>query len=151
MKEGRNMKVRDLMVKELVTAAPSETITQIAYKMREHRVGCIPIVNNGRLCGLITDRDIATKGIAEGLNPLTTRIEAIMVQAPYKITVDAETEEAARVFSQCQVRRLPVVEDGGRLVGMLSVADLALELKAYFDGVFPALAAWCRPTGKAIS
>ncbi len=143
------MKVRDLMVRELVTASPSETITQIAYKMREHKVGCIPIVSDGKLCGLITDRDIATKGIAEGLNPLTTKVEAIMIRAPHKITADVESEEAARVFSRCQVRRLPVVEDGGRLVGMLSVADLALELKAYFDGVFPALAAWCRPAGKA--
>ena len=85
------MKVRDLMVREVVTASPSETITQIAYKMREHKVGCIPIVNDGRLCGLITDRDIATKGIAEGLNPLTTRVEAIMIRAPHTITADVET------------------------------------------------------------
>ncbi len=143
------MKVKDLMVRDLITADPSETISQVAHKMREQKVGCIPIVNDGRLSGLITDRDIATKGVAEGLNPLTTRIESIMIREPHRINSDLEAEDAARCFSEYRVRRLPVVEDGGRLVGMLSVADLAVELKAYFDGVFPALAGWRRQAGKA--
>lgn len=138
------MKVRDGMVTELVTAAPWETAAEVARKMRDHRVGCVLISNEGKLLGLITDRGIAVKCVAEGRNPQTTRIEEIMTRNPYTVTPDFELAEAARLFGQHKVRRLPVVEDGQKLLGILSVADVAPDFKTYFDGIFHELIEWRR-------
>ena len=141
------MKVRDLMVTDLVTAEPLETVAQVARKMREHKVGCVLIAKGDRLLGLITDRGITVKCVAEGLSPRTTRIEEIMTREPYTVSPDVEVVDAARLFGHYRVRRLPVVEDGRWLVGILSVADVATDLKTYFEGVFHELAEW-RRTGQ---
>ena len=136
------MKVRDGMVTDLVTASPWETAAEVARKMRDYKVGCILIANEGKLLGLITDRGITTKCVAEGWNPQTTRIEEIMTRNPYTINPDFEMAEAARLFGQRKVRRFPVVEDGQKLLGILSVADVAPDFKTYFDGIFHELVEW---------
>ena len=117
------MKVRDGMTTELVTASPWETAAEVACKMRDHKVGCVLISNEGKLLGLITDREIALRCVAEARNPQTTRIEEIMIRNPFTIAPDFEMAEAARLFGQRKVRRFPVVEDGQKLLGILSVAD----------------------------
>ena len=136
------MKVRDGMVTELVTASPWETAADVARKMRDYKVGCVLISNEGKLLGLITDRGIAVKCVAEGWNPQTTRIEEIMTRNPFTIAPDFEMTEAARLFGQRKVRRFPVVEDGQKLLGILSVADVAPDFKAYFDGIFHEIVEW---------
>ncbi len=136
------MKVRDGMTTELVTASPWETAAEVARKMRDHNVGCVLISNEGKLLGLITDREIALRCVAEARNPQTTRIEEIMTRNPFTIAPDFEMAEAARLFGQRKVRRFPVVEDGQKLLGILSVADVAPDFKTYFDGIFHELVEW---------
>ncbi len=136
------MKVRDGMVTDLVTASPWETAAEVARKMRDYKVGCVLIANEGKLLGLITDREITIKCVAEGWNPQTTRIEEMMIRNPYTIAPDFEMAEAARLFGQQKVRRFPVVEDGQKLLGILSVADVAPDFKMYFDGIFHELVEW---------
>lgn len=136
------MKVRDGMTTELVTASPWETAAEVARKMRDHKVGCVLISNEGKLLGLITDREIALRCVAEARNPQTTRIEEIMTRNPFTIAPDFEMAEAARLFGQRKVRRFPVVEDGQKLLGILSVADVAPDFKTYFDGIFHELVEW---------
>ncbi|MGB4780587.1 CBS domain-containing protein [Candidatus Methylomirabilis sp.] len=136
------MKVRDGMTTELVTASPWETAAEVACKMRDHKVGCVLISNEGKLLGLITDREIALRCVAEARNPQTTRIEEIMIRNPFTIAPDFEMAEAARLFGQHKVRRFPVVEDGQKLLGILSVADVAPDFKTYFDGIFHELVEW---------
>ncbi|GEM_PF-446083 len=136
------MKVRDGMTTELVTASPWETAAEVARKMRDHKVGCVLISNEGKLFGLITDREIALRCVAEARNPQTTRIEEIMIRNPFTIAPDFEMAEAARLFGQRKVRRFPVVEDGQKLLGILSVADVAPDFKTYFDGIFHELVEW---------
>ncbi len=136
------MKVRDGMTTELVTASPWETAAEVARKMRDYKVGCVLISNEGKLFGLITDREIALRCVAEARNPQTTRIEEIMIRNPFTIAPDFEMAEAARLFGQRKVRRFPVVEDGQKLLGILSVADVAPDFKTYFDGIFHELVEW---------
>lgn len=136
------MKVRDGMTTELVTASPWETAAEVARKMRDHKVGCVLISNEGKLLGLITDRGIALRCVAEARNPQTTRIEEIMTRNPFTIAPEFEMAEAARLFGQRKVRRFPVVEDGQKLLGILSVADVAPDFKTYFDGIFHELVEW---------
>lgn len=136
------MKVRDGMMTDLVTASPWETAAEVARKMRDQKVGCVLIANEGKLLGLITDRELTIQCVAEEWNPQTTRIEEIMIRNPYTIAPDFEMAEAARLFGQRKVRRFPVVEDGQKLLGILSVADVAPDFKAYFDGIFHELVEW---------
>ncbi len=136
------MKVRDGMTTELVTASPWETAAEVARKMRDQKVGYVLISNEGKLLGLITDREIDLRCVAEARNPKTTRIEEIMIRNPFTIAPDFEMAEAARLFGQRKVRRFPVVEDGQKLLGILSVADVAPDFKTYFDGIFHELVEW---------
>lgn len=138
------MKVRDFMVTDLVTAAPWEVMAEVARKMRDYKIGCVLITHDGQLLGLVTDRKITVQGIADGLDPQTTRIEEIMTRDLHTISPDADVVEATRLFGQYRIRRLPVVGDGQRLLGIISLADVAADLKSSFDGVFQELAAWRR-------
>jgi CBS domain-containing protein len=120
------MKVRDIMTSDVAALAPSNTIVEVAQQMRMLNVGSIPIVQNGHLVGVITDRDIVVRVVADGLDPLQERVELHMSRDPVVIAPDATTDEAARIMARAQVRRLSVVEDG-RLVGYLALGDLALQ------------------------
>jgi CBS domain-containing protein len=115
--------VRDVMTTDVEYCTPLDNVYEVAVKMRDLDVGAIPIVENDRLIGLITDRDLVVRGIAEkrsGSNQVTN------VMSDNLITVSPNTsvEEAAQLMAKHQIRRLPVVENG-RLVGMVSLGDLA--------------------------
>jgi CBS domain-containing protein len=118
------MKVRDLMTAEPVSCRPEEPCAQAATLMRQEDCGSIPVVRDGKLVGIVTDRDIVIRAVAAGKDPRTTAVSEIMSADPITIGPDADAAEAARMMADRQVRRLPVVEDG-RLVGMLVTAQLA--------------------------
>jgi CBS domain-containing protein len=120
------MKVRDIMTSDVAALAPSNTIAEVAQQMRMLNVGSIPIVQNERLVGVITDRDIVLRVVADGLDPHLERAELHMSHDPITISPDATTDEAGQTMARAQIRRLPVVE-GGRLVGYLALGDLALQ------------------------
>jgi CBS domain-containing protein len=120
------MKIRDIMTKELCTAEPDTTLEEIAVIMRDAGTGAIPVVEDGELTGIVTDRDIVLRCIAEGRDPSGTRADDIVSEELVTIGPDADVQEAARIMGEHQIRRLPVVEKR-RLVGMLSLGDFAVK------------------------
>jgi CBS domain-containing protein len=119
-------KVRDIMTNIVGTLSPSNTIAEVAQQMRLLNVGSIPLVQNERLVGVITDRDIVLRVVADGLDPHQERADLHMSRNPITIAPDTAVEEAAQIMARAQIRRLPVVE-GGKLVGYLALGDLALQ------------------------
>jgi CBS domain-containing protein len=116
--------VQEAMTSNPTAITPDTTVQEAARLMKTEDVGALPIVEDGRLTGVITDRDLAVRGIAEGRGAETTVRELASKDI---VTIDPQQglEEAARLMAEHQVRRLPVVEEDGRLVGMLAQADVA--------------------------
>jgi CBS domain-containing protein len=101
-----------------------DNVFEVAVKMKELNVGAIPIVDQEKLVGMITDRDIVIRGVAEK-HPGSTKVEDIMSDKLITITADASTQEAAKLMADHQIRRLPVVE-GDKLIGIVSLGDFAI-------------------------
>ncbi len=120
------MKVRDIMTTDVATAPPDTTLEEIATMMKEQDVGSIPTVDGDELSGIITDRDIVVRCIAIGDDPSEVEVEQILSGQVHTVAPDDEVEQAARLMSRHQIRRLPVVEDG-QLVGVVSIGDIAVK------------------------
>src|ERR687883_262818 len=100
------MKVRDIMSKDVQALAPSSTIAEVAQTMRHLDVGSVPIVQDGRLVGLITDRDIAIRVVADGLDPHLEQAEMHMTRDPITASPDWSIDEADQTMAREQIRRL---------------------------------------------
>lgn len=120
------MKIREIMTTDIEVAEPDDTLDDIAMMMRNLDVGAIPIVEEGELIGLVTDRDIVVRCIADGKDPSDTAVDEIITGDLQTIEPDQDVEQARRMMAAKQIRRLPVVEDG-KLVGMISIGDLAVK------------------------
>src|SRR5690348_18370013 len=121
------MKVSDVMTTEVETVQMDTTLEEVASIMKIENVGALPVVDEDEdLIGIITDRDIIVRCIAEGKNPADTNVEEVLSHELETIEPDADIEEAARLMADKQIRRLPVCEEG-ELVGMLSIGDLAVK------------------------
>jgi CBS domain-containing protein len=118
------MKVAEVMTRQVELAKPDDTIQQAAQKMARLDVGVLPVAEGDRLVGMITDRDIAIRAVGEGKGP-NTRVSEIMTREVKYCYEDEDVEEVARNMAQLQVRRLPVVTRDKRLVGIVSLADIA--------------------------
>ena len=118
------MKVRELMTTEPITVEPDATLGEVATLMKQEDCGSIPVVEAGRLVGIVTDRDIVIRGVAGGTDPKTQRVSTIMSADPVTIGADDDVTEAEKIMADRQIRRLPVVEDG-RLVGIIVTAQIA--------------------------
>jgi CBS domain-containing protein len=117
---------RDIMTKGADYVDGSTTVLEVAKRLASGDYGSMPICDGEKLKGMITDRDIVVKVLAEGKDPATTKVIDLIQGEVVTIGADDSVEEAARTMSEHQVRRLPVI-DGTKLVGMLAQADLALE------------------------
>jgi CBS domain-containing protein len=119
------MKVKDVMHKGAEWIAPQTPVADVARKMRDLDVGAMPVGENDRLIGMVTDRDITCRGVANGsaLSQLTAR--DVMSKGIIYCREDEELDDAIRIMEQRQVRRLPVINDRKRMVGMLSLGDIA--------------------------
>jgi CBS domain-containing protein len=120
------MKVREIMTADVAKAAPDTTLEEIATMMKESDTGAIPVVDDDALIGIITDRDIVLRCVAEGKDPAECTAEDVVSENLETVEPDDDVEEAAQIMAHRQIRRLPVVEDG-RLVGMLSLGDIAVK------------------------
>ena len=120
--------VRDVMTPGVRTVGPSQSLAEAAEVMKGEDVGSVPVVEEGRLAGIVTDRDIVTRAVAERRDPQTTRVEEVASRDLVTVEPEQDLDEALALMAQHQVRRLPVVEQG-QLVGMLAQADVALEAK----------------------
>jgi CBS domain-containing protein len=101
-------------------------VVEAARILRDEDVGSLPVVRDGRVIGMVTDRDLAVRVVAEGRDPGSARVADVVSGDPVTVRAEQELDEALRLMARHQVRRLPVVEDGDRLVGILAQADVAL-------------------------
>ena len=123
------MTCSDVMTKGPKTCAPTDFVQQAAQLMKSEDVGPIPIVgDNDKLEGIITDRDIVLKVVAEGRDPKTTKLADVMSTDLITCTSDGDIEETLNLMEDNQIRRIPVVDASGRLVGIISQADIATRL-----------------------
>ena len=120
-------RVRDAMTEDPRSIGASEPVVDAARLMREQHVGSLPVTDNEKLIGMITDRDITTRVVAEAADPKTTSVGDVYSQDLISVEPDKDLEEALQLMARHQVRRLPVVESG-RLVGIVAQADIALTL-----------------------
>src|SRR5437868_8930789 len=128
------MKVSKLMTKKVSVADLETTLEEIATMMRDEDAGAIPVLDGEKLVGIVTDRDIVVRCIAEGRDPVGTTSDEILSPDPTTIRPNDDVDAAARLMAQRQVRRLPVVDQSGRLVGMLSLGDIAVKEDGEADG-----------------
>lgn len=120
------MRVREIMTKDVATATLDSTVEDVATMMKEDDVGSIPVLDDGELAGIVTDRDIVIRCIAEGKDPAETTVEDILTEELHTIEPDADADEAARIMADRQIRRIPVVEEG-ELIGVVSLGDIAVK------------------------
>lgn len=118
-------KVRDLMTTDVESLEPSDSVEEAARKMRLFDVGLFPVCEADRVVGVLTDRDITVRVIAEGRDPSTTRVSDVMSREVASVSEDAELGEAVHILAKHRVRRLPVLDRRGRLVGLISIGRLA--------------------------
>jgi CBS domain-containing protein len=121
------MKVSEVMSRYVRVAMPNETIRQAAQAMAELDAGVLPVGEDDRLVGMITDRDIAVRAVAEGRDPAATSVRDVMSQDVKYCYEDEEVEHVAKNMAELQVRRLPVLNRSKRLVGIVSLGDIALD------------------------
>ncbi len=124
-------KCRDVMSKDPACCVPSDTAADAARLMKQMDIGPVPVVTDQqskKLVGIITDRDLALRVVAEGRDPNRTRLEDIMTQPVAECSPDDDLEQAIQAMEARQVRRLPVTDDSGRIVGIISLADIALRI-----------------------
>ena len=120
------IKCREIMTKSVRTASPGDTIRQVAELLRDGDMGAVPILDNGKLVGIVTDRDIVVRSVAEGIEP-GSPISSVMSGDLSTVTPDDFVFTAIRQMGDRQVRRIPVVDKDGGLAGIISMADVALE------------------------
>jgi CBS domain-containing protein len=121
--------VRDAMTSNPRSIEPSTTVTEAAGLMKSEDVGSLPIVDGDQLVGMVTDRDIVIRVVAEGKDPQPTTVGEIASRDLVTVDPEQDLDEALPLMAQHQVRRLPVAEEDGRLVGILAQADVAREGK----------------------
>jgi CBS domain-containing protein len=120
------MQVRDVMTRDVQMIEPHSTLREAAEVMKRFDVGPLLVCDGGRLIGIITDRDITVRATAEGQDPFEGRVRDAMSMDVSYCFEDEDVEEAARVMQEKQVRRLPVLNRDRRLVGIVSLGDLAV-------------------------
>lgn len=119
------MKIRDVMTSRVIKVAPEETVEVAARTLAQYNIGILPVCDHrDKLCGLVTDRDLITRCVAANRSPADTPVSDVMTMQLATAAPDMETDVAAQIMGRCQVRRLPVVENG-RVCGMVSLGDLA--------------------------
>ena len=116
--------IRDIMTEDVECCTLLDNVYEVALKMKELNVGAIPIIDQDQLVGMITDRDIVVRGVAEK-HPGSTKVEDIMSDKLITVSPQDTSKEAAKLMAEHQIRRLPVVEDG-KLVGIVSLGDFAI-------------------------
>ena len=126
-------KCADVMTKDPVCCRPADTAARAAQLMRESDVGPIPVVENEetkRLVGIVTDRDLALKVVAEGRDPNAVKVDEVMTREPVTCRAEDELQKAVGLMAERQLRRIPVVDEGGRIVGIIAQADVATRTDA---------------------
>jgi CBS domain-containing protein len=126
------MKCSEIMTEDPVCCLPDDSVMKAAQLMKRENVGSIPIVKDystNMLIGIVTDRDLALSVIAEGLDVTTTIVDDVMTNSVIACRTDDDIEIALDMMEEHQIRRLPIIEEHGRIVGIISQADIATRLE----------------------
>jgi CBS domain-containing protein len=118
------MQIQEIMSRQVELVGPNTTIRDAARKMRADNLGALPVGENDRLIGMVTDRDIVMRAVAEGRSAGNTTVREVMSEHVYWCFDDADISDAAKMMAEHQVRRLPVINHDKRLVGVVALADL---------------------------
>jgi CBS domain-containing protein len=118
--------IREVMTADPRTVEPDASVVDAAKAMAQDDIGAVLVIEQGRVTGIVTDRDIAVRAVAAGKDPSSTRVSEVFTSNPTTLTVDQSVEDAIRVVREHNVRRIPVVQDG-RPAGIVSIGDLAIE------------------------
>ncbi|AKP47611.1 MULTISPECIES: CBS domain-containing protein [Bacillus] len=121
------MKVRDIMSSNIESCSSQDSLQTVASKMKQLNIGALPVVENGQVTGMITDRDVTIRAVAD--DNANKNVEQVMTHNVVSVSPDASVEEAAQLMAQHQIRRLPVVENG-QIVGMVALGDLSVSEKS---------------------
>ncbi len=119
------MNIREIMTPTVDLVDPNTTIRDAAQRMRDDDVGALPVGENDRLVGMVTDRDITVRGVADDKAPGNCTVREVMSEGVYYCFEDDDSERAAEVMAEHKVRRLPVLNGDKRLAGVVALADLA--------------------------
>src|SRR5437870_12397425 len=119
------MKVKEVMTQRAEFVDPATSLMEAAQIMKNFNIGALPVGENDRLIGMVTDRDIALRAVAEDKQPSSTTVRDVMSEKIYYCFEDGDVEEAARCMAENQVRRLPILNRDKRLTGIVSLADIA--------------------------
>lgn len=128
------MDIEKAMHPKATWAGADTTIAEIARMMEKEDIGSIPIGTDDRLIGMVTDRDIALRVVARGLDPATTKADAVMTKGIVWCRLSSSVEDAIHLMDQKKIRRLPVIDEDKRLVGMLSLGDIAHSVSRELSG-----------------
>ncbi|TDT60889.1 CBS domain-containing protein [Fonticella tunisiensis] len=138
------MKVKDVMSSDVAYVSPDTPVTEIARIMKEKNIGSVPVCENKRAVGIVTDRDIVIRDVAMGKGLNNVKARDVMSTGLSVTTPETDIHEAAKMMADKQIRRLPVV-DNGKLVGILAIGDLAVREKLE-DNAGEALSDISKPT-----
>ena len=119
------MKIKEILTPGPKYVSPDATLVAAAENMKSGNMGILPICENDILIGTVTDRDITVRAVAEGRNPYTTKVRDVMSSKVIYCFGDQTIEDAAEMMAKSKIRRLPVLDDNNRLVGIISIGDLA--------------------------
>lgn len=122
------MRCREIMTREVKTATRDMTLQQVAVLMRDGDMGSIPVVEDGKLVGIVTDRDIVVRSVADGKDA-SAKVGDAMTTEVFSVGPDNFVFEAIRLMCDKQIRRVPVVGESGELAGIIAMADVALEME----------------------
>lgn len=125
--------VSDIMTTDVQVVQPQESLRRAASLMQQFDIGALPVCDGERLRGMLTDRDITVHGVAEGLNPDQACVSDVMTEAVEYCTADQDVDDVMRLMGDKQVRRLPVVDSERKLVGIVSLGDLAVRQRGDID------------------
>lgn len=128
------MKIREMMTKETYSVEPQTPVIEAAGLMRLHDIGVVPVMEKGRVVGMLTDRDIVVQVVADGDDPRQTTVSEVMSAGSITVQEEQTVDEAVEVMEKYQVRRLPVLAADGKLVGIVSLGDLAVDVHAGLSG-----------------
>ena len=127
------MKLREVMTNPVIRIHPDESVAVAARTLTRYNIGILPVCGgDGRICGLVTDRDLVTRCMAAGRSPVNTPVRDVMTAQVISARPDMDTAAAAGLMGREQIRRLPVVENG-KLCGMVSLGDLAVQEETSLD------------------
>ena len=126
---GVNVNVEDIMVKKVITVDKDETVDRAVNRMNEHGIGCLIVVSERIAVGILTERDLLKRVLAKAKDPRETKVHEVMTQPLVYVSPDTDIDKAKAVMSRFRIKKLPVIDSEGHLVGLITVTDIANSLE----------------------